>query len=136
MDPLLAWDRWTVSVRPDEGGSPASQAYPWSVRRFLTATRKGCLDDYTEVDLREFLLREAATAYERHHYERAVRSFFGWCRHVAGAGPPRLDSLAMPNRGGARSRPLLQSLMRLAVVVTLAILVEVSLATTLVRLTR
>jgi hypothetical protein len=135
MDPLLAWDRWNASVGPSDG-RPAAAAYPWSVRRFLTATRKRKLEDYTEFDLREFVFREAGTAYERRHYERAVRSFFAWCRRVA--DPPRAPGAASgpPNRHGARSWPLIQPLARLAVVVTLAIVLEVSLATTLARLAR
>jgi hypothetical protein len=135
MDPLLAWDRWEASVRPGDG-RPAVAAYPWSVHRFLTATRKGRLEDYTEFDLREFLVREAATVYERRHYERAVRSFFAWCRDLAVRPQARGSAFVVPNRLGARSWPLLQPLLRLAVVVTVAIVLEVSLATTVMRLTR
>jgi hypothetical protein len=135
MDPLLAWDRWNASVGPSDG-RPAASAYPWSVRRFLTVTRKRRLEDYTEFDLREFVFREAGTAYERRHYERAVRSFFAWCRDLAVRPQPPGPVSGTPKRHGASSWPLIQPLARLAVVVTLAIVLEVSLATTLVRLAR
>jgi hypothetical protein len=136
MDPLQAWDRWSSSVDPGGGRSAvADAAYPWSVRRFLTATQKGRLEDYTEVDLREFLLRETVTPYEQRHYEQAVRSFFEWCRRVAALPQSRDSTFGMRNRGGSRSR-LLQPLLRLAVVLVLAILLEFTLATTLMRLIR
>lgn len=133
MDPLLAWDRWNASAGPGEG-QQAVAAYPWSVRRFLIVRRKRRLEDYTEADLLEFLHREAATAYERRHYERAVRSFFAWCRQLSGQSAP--DPAFVAPKGDAATWPSLQPLIRLAVVLTVAILLEVSFATTVLRLAR
>lgn len=145
MDPLLAWDRWTASVGPDERRSavpderrPAvvSQAYPWSVRRFLTTTRKRRLEDYTEIDLREFLLREASTAYERRYYERTVRSFFAWCRDVAGLPQARGSASSSLSRDRVGSWSRLQPLLRLVVVIAFALTLEVTIALTIIRLNR
>jgi hypothetical protein len=110
--------------------------YPWSVLRFLTASRKRRLEDYTEVDLREFLLREASTAYEWRHYERAVRSFFAWCRYLAGLPQARGSSWSSGGEDGAGSWPRLQPLLRLVVVIAFAICLEVMLALTIIRSTK
>jgi hypothetical protein len=137
MDPLLAWSRWRTSIDSGDGRSAAvSSVYPWSVHRFLTARRKGRLEEYTEADLREFLLREAATAYERGYYERAVRSFFAWCRYLTGLPQARGSTSSSPDGGGVGSWPVLQPLLRLVMVIAFTIVLEVSFAMTIIRSTQ
>jgi hypothetical protein len=137
VDPLLAWSRWRTSFDPGDGRSAAvSSVYPWSVHRFLTARRKGRLEEYTEADLREFLVREAATSYERGYYERAVRSFFAWCRYLSGLPQARGSASNSPDRRGVGSWPMLQPLLRLVIVIAFTIVLEVSFALTIIRSTR
>jgi hypothetical protein len=137
MDPLLAWRRWRTSLElADVRSAAASFVYPWSVHRFLTARQKRRLEDYTEVDLREFLLREASTAYERRHYERAVRSFFAWCRYLAGLPRERVANPGEPDGDQVAMSPILQPLLRLVVVIAFTIVLEASLAMTIIRSTK
>jgi hypothetical protein len=137
MDPLLAWRRWRASLDPGDGRSATGPSmYPWSVLRFLTTRRKGRLEEYTEGDLREFLLREAATAYERRYYERTVRSFFAWCRYLTGTAQAPSSTSNPPDRGSVGPWPKLQPLLRLVVVIALAIALEVSLAMTIIGSTK
>jgi hypothetical protein len=97
VESLLAWRQWRVSNGAGDG-EPAGVTciYPWTVLRFLTETDRKRVEDYSEQDIREFLVRVGATAYERGHYEHAVRSFFSWCeqRSFISSSP-----VTLPRRG-------------------------------------
>jgi hypothetical protein len=132
MDPHFAWRQWRTSLGGGDGGAVAVPFYPWSVLRFLNTWQKKRLEDYTERDLREFLDREAAGAYEWRHYEWAVRSFFSWCRQLAGL--PQASGSASPSSAQAASWLRLQPLLRLVVLIVYVISVEGALAVMIVRL--
>jgi hypothetical protein len=135
MDPLLAWRQWSTSLAGGDGLAAAGTGVrPWSVLRFLTTRRKRRLEDYTEVDLREFLARAAATPYERRYYERAVRSFFAWCRQLAGHTNARRSAPPFDHPTGLW--PRLRPLARLVVLMAYLISAEAALALMIVQLAR